>query len=177
MRLWNVGEKPIRQMYNSKLVTIEANQVIELADDLAVFLLGKREIRAQGLVQVKSGDSRKERYYQGKLQIYQWATQKYEDYEKHCEEREESKRHPLKPHQAILDYKKIIEEYDKWDQEGKPVGKDLMVEIDGRKVVYPCPDCDREFEDKTEYFKHLESHKEKVNVDTGPVSNAGEGEG
>ena len=125
MKVWNVSEKEIRQLYNNQAVRIAGNTVVEVGDDLAVFLLNKKEVRGQGLVQLKDGDKKEERYAQGRKQIYDWAQSKYSDYEKHCEEREEIKGRPLKPHQAILDYQKTIEEYDKWVASGSKVKEEF----------------------------------------------------
>ena len=177
MRVWNVSEKEIKQFYNNQVVVIAGNTVVEVGDDLAVFLLNKKEVRGWGLVQLKDGDKKEERYAQGRKQIYDWAQEKYADYEKHCEEREEIKGRALKPHQAILDYQKTIEQYDEWVASGSKV-KEEFKEVVGEKRVFACPYCNKEFSERIAYFGHLRSHqKEEKDVNTSPTKNKSEGEG
>lgn len=178
MKIWNVSDNEIWQMYNSKPIIIKENSMVEFSDDVAVFLLSKREIRGQGLVQVKDGDNKEERYNQARLSIYNWNKEIYDNFERHCEEREAQRLQPLKPHEEIVKAKKIIDDYESWVEKGKPVREEIKETIGEKKIVYACPYCSKEFDVKVAYFGHLQSHqKEKVNVDIGSVSNKGKGEG
>ena len=178
-KIWNAGEKEINQFYNNRNIRISANAIVELGDDATVFLLNKKSIRGQGLVQLKDGDSKEERYAQGRKQIYDWAQERYSDYEKHCEERESIRLNPVKPHQAILDFKKIIDDYEKWISEGSKVEAGLKEIVGEKKVtIYACPHCNKEFDIKVAYFGHLRSHeKEKTSVDTSSTGDKSKGEG
>jgi len=176
MRLWNVGDNEIKQRYNSQAVIIKANSIEVLPDDTAVFLLSKREIRGKGLVQIKDGDNKEEHYAEGRLNIYNWNMQIYGDYEKHCEEREAQRLQALKPHEAVVEAKRIIDEYEKWIEDGKPVKDEIKETIGEKKTVYACPYCNKEFDVKVAYFGHLRSHQKEQN-DTSAGSNKSEGEG
>ena len=172
MKVWNVGKEGINQLYNNLNYIIPAETIKEISDDIGTFLLSKRNIRGVGLVQLKDGDNKEERYKQGRKQIYDWAVEKYADYEKHCEERKGINQAELRPHQAILDYKKTIEEYEKWIEEGSKV-VDEFKEIVGEIKVFVCPECLKEFKTKEEYLQHTVSHrqfKEEVVVNTGAIT-------
>lgn len=178
MRVWNVGSQQIKQLYNNKVVIIKSNEVIDLYDDLAVFLLSKREIRGQGLVQLKDSDSKEGRYKEGRKNIYSWAKEKWADYEKHCEERESQRLQPIKPHKEILPYKKTIDDYEEWVNNGEIVSEELVGAI-GAGKVYVCPHCDMEFVSKEGMLSHLKVHTEEVlnAVNSGSTANKGAGEG
>lgn len=178
MKVWNVGEIEINQQYNGRNIYIKANQVVDVNDDAAVFLLNKKEIVGKGLVQLKDGDDKAGRYRQGRKQIYDWALGKHDDYMKHCEERQEINRPVFRPHQAILEFKKLIEEYEKWQADGEPVKEEYHEKV-GEVKVYLCPICEMEFKDKLVYLSHIPSHNEHQEVgnaiNTGPVADKGKG--
>lgn len=176
MKVWNVSNENIKQLYNSAVIDIKANSTMDLPDDVIVFLLGKKEIRGRGLVQLKEGDKKTNRYAEGRLNIYNWNKQIYGDYERHCEEREAQRLQPVKAHEAVLEAKKIIEDYEKWKSEGSQVAEALKETV-GQTKVYACPHCVKEFNEKIAYFGHLRSHKEKKDVTVSPASNKSEGEG
>lgn len=177
MKVWNVGEKDVEQRYNKQVMFIKANSIVEIPDDAAVFLLGKIEVRGQGLVQVKEGDKKEDRYREGRLNIYNWAKVIYENYRKHCEEREAQKRYSLDPHEPVIKAKKIIDEYEEWEKQGRPTAEE-MKELIGEKKIYACPYCLMETDSKTVYFSHLKTHREGgTDVNTGTVSNQSKGEG
>ncbi len=173
MKLWNVSDKEINQLYNSKNVVIPAGSVKDYNDDLAVFLLSKRPVRGQGLVQLKDNDSKKTRYEEGRLHMFEWATEKYSDYEKHCEERESQRLQPLKPHAEIVEYKKIIDDYNKWLEDGEQFDEGSVNDGIERKVTFACPYCEnKEFPSKEALKGHLMSHQKKErDVDTSTTSN------
>lgn len=162
MKVWNISENLIKQMYNSKVILIPANSIIELSDDCVVFLLGKKEVRGHGLVQVKDGDNKADRYSQGRDNMYKWSSEIYANYLNHCEERESIKLQPLKPHAPIVQAKQIIDDYEKWVENGRPVKEELK-EVIGEKKVFVCPHCNKEHDSKIAYFGHLRSHKEDNN--------------
>jgi hypothetical protein len=171
MRVWNISDKDISQLYNSKNYCIKANSIVELSDDLATFLLSKKQIRGLGLVQLKDGDSKEERYKQGRLQIFEWATEKYNDFLKHCEEREAQRLQPLAPHKEIKEYKAILDAYQVWEDEGMKVSKELQ-EVVGEKIVFMCPICSKTFPERVSYFGHMKSHdKEKKDVNPSSTGN------
>lgn len=176
MKVWNVSEKEIRQLYNNSAVRISGNTVIDVGDDLAVFLLNKKEVRGKGLVQLKDGDKKEERYAQGRKQVYDWAKSKYADYEQHCEERESQSLRAAPPHEAIIEYQKTIEEYDKWVKAGSKV-KEEFKQVVGEIKVYACPYCEKEFEKKIALLGHMRSHQKGSDVNTSSISNKSEGEG
>lgn len=170
MKLWNVSNKEISQLYNNQGYVIGANEVKELSDDVAVFLLSKREIKGRGLVQLKDTDDKAIRYKEARLNLYSWAKEKYQDYERHCEERQAQSLVALKPHKEISEYKDTIDKYEDWEAKGFPLdGLDLEVK-DNRKVVYVCPVCNKEFDLKVAYFGHMRSHQKDENVISGAVS-------
>jgi hypothetical protein len=178
MKLWNVGENDIKQLYNSVPIIIKTDSTETIPDDTAVFLLSKREIRGKGLVQIKDGDNKAERYAEGRLNIYNWNTGLYSDYGKHCEEREGQRLQPLKPHEVVVEAKRIIDEYEKWIEEGKPVKEGIKETVGEKKTIYACPYCSKEFNMKVAYFGHLRSHqKESQNGNAGGIGNKGKGEG
>lgn len=161
MRLWNTGQENIEQFFNRKMVVIPSNTILEVADDLAAFLLRKRELKGKGLVQYKEGSDKEERYKQGRLNVYNWAKEKYHDYEMHCEERKSISLQPLQPHVSIVKYKEIIDNYEKWIEKGQVVDEKFGKIADGRKTVYACPYCAKEFDVKVAYFGHLRSHQKE----------------
>ncbi len=114
MKLWNTGENHITQLYNNKAYIIKAGSITEYQDDLVIFMLNKENLRGEGLVQLKDGDSKEERYKQARKQIYDWATKKWGDYQKHCEERELQNMKSLPPHKEILKWKERIDNYELW---------------------------------------------------------------
>lgn len=163
MKIWNVGNKTIKHLYNNKMFVIKANTIMEVSDDLGLFLLNNKAIRGFGIVQLKDGDNKATCYMRGREQIYNWALEKYSDYEKHCEEREAQRLQPLKPHSAILEYKQTIDEYEKWLVEGQPIKKEYEETI-GEKKVFICPHCEQEFQDKETYFGHITIHQKEENA-------------
>lgn len=175
MKVWNISDKVIKQLYNNQAVIIQPNSVIDLPDDAVVFLLNKKEVRGQGLVQLKEGDNKEDRYKEARLNIKNWAQEKYADYERHCEEREEAKGRSLRPHEAILEYEQTIKDYNKWVEDGEVVDVKLKGVV-GEKKIYACAICPEEFSIREEYLEHLDSHKEKVD-DVSRVSDEGEGKG
>lgn len=177
MKVWNVSGQTIKQLYNNRIVIIQPNSAVEFGDDLAVFLLNKKEIRGAGLVQLKETDNREERYKQGRYQIYQYADEKYNDYLRHCEEREAQRLQPLTPHKEIQEWKAKIDEYEKWQKEGEKVDKKLVDTL-GETRVYVCAMCDMEFTSKEGYLKHSKVHEEDKNaINIGAAADTGQGEG
>ena len=174
MKVWNVSNKDIFKTYNSVSYKIPANSVTELTDDLVVFLLSKREVIGQGLVQYRDGDNKIENYKIARLNMYNWATEKWGDYLKHCEERESQSLLKLAPHKEVLVFKAIIDDYDKWSVEGFPMPKDLE-DLKTDDKVYVCPVCGKEFDSKNLYMAHYNSihlsNKEEVSVDIGTIKN------
>jgi hypothetical protein len=162
MRVYNTGDSEIRQLYNNKPVVIPTGKEMDVFDDLGVFLLNKRDIRGFGLVQFKDGDNKADRYKQGRHQIYMWATEKYNDYIKHCEERREINQSPIPPHKEILEYKKTMEAYEKWESEGFPMPEGFDKKPPKDKI-YACPQCSQEFVYKALYFEHLKTHESEEN--------------
>lgn len=176
MKIWNVSEGDIKQLYNSKVYIIPSNTIMDVQDDLAAFLLSKPEVKGKGLVQVKDGDSKEARYKEGRLNIYNRASRVYNDFERHCEERGEINKTAMKPHKEILVAKKVMDEYEKWVNEGEPVKQELKDEKIGETKVFMCPVCSKEFQERVAYFGHMRSHEKETN-DTGSVSNKGSGKG
>jgi hypothetical protein len=176
MKVWNISDVEIKQMYNSKIFIIPANTMVDLGDDLVAFLLSKPEIRGKGLVQVKDGDSKEARFKEGKLNIYKRASQIYRDYERHCEERGEINKTSMKPHKEILEAKRVMDEYEKWLADGEIVQEAIKDEKIGETKVYMCPICNKEFDVKVAYFGHMRSH-EKGKDDTSGTSNKSTGKG
>ncbi len=174
MRLWSVSDKEINQLYNNRNIVIPAGSVKDYNDDLAVFLLSKRPVRGQGLVQLKDNDSKKDRYAEGRLHIFEWATEKYSDFEHHCEERESQRLQPLRPHAEIVEYKRLIDDYNKWVEEGCQFDEGSVSDGIERKITFACPYCEKDdFVSKEALKGHLMSHqkKEKVDVDTSTTGN------
>ena len=175
MKIWNVGEKDIKHLYNNRMFVIKANVVMEVSDDLGLFLLNNKTVRGFGLVQLKDGDKKGDCYIRGREQIYKWAVEKYADYEKHCEEREAQRLQPVKPHLAILEYKKTIDDYEKWLAEGQPIKKEYEGII-GERKIFICPHCELEFQDKETYFGHITTHQKEENaVNIGAVKDTSKG--
>jgi hypothetical protein len=178
MRLWNVGEKDVEQFCNSKPYVIKANSMVDLPDDVVPFLLSRKDLRGKGVVQVREGDNKAEKYEQARINIYNWNRQICNDYNVYCEERKSMNLQPDQPHAAIIEARRIVEEYDKWVENGKPIKEELKDTIGEKKTVYACPYCNKEFGEKIAYFGHIRSHqKEDRVVHTGSVSNKSEGEG
>ena len=178
MRVWNVGGKNISQLYNNLNYIIGANEIKVLGDDVAVFFLSKKEIRGQGLVQFKEDDDKVARYKEGRKNIYAWAVEKYSDYEKYNEERQSLSLPPLKPHLAVVEYKKIIDDYETWESEGMPLTGVDVAKKDDRVKVYACPECSKEFSNKEDFFSHLVSHQKESNgVNNSATDNKGKGKG
>lgn len=177
MRVWNIGTKEINQLYNNLNIIIPPNTIKELPEDTAVFLLSKKNIRGMGLVQLKDGDSKEERYIQGRQQIYEAAISINSDYERHCEELREINKQPLKPHATILKAQKLIKEYDEWIEAGSPVSDDLKEIVGEAKVMYGCPYCSKDdFPSKNALKGHMLSHsKEGADVNSSTVENKGKG--
>ena len=178
MRVWNAGSEDIYHLYNNLNYIIKAGEKKDISDDLAIFLLSRRNVRGMGLVPLRDDDNISDRYKEARNNMVAWAREKWGDYEKHCEEREAQKLQPLSPHQEILKYKKIIDEYELWEKEGFDVPDDISVKKDNVGKVYMCPHCDKEFNVKVAYFGHLRSHqKEKeVNVQPSVVTDTGKRE-
>lgn len=166
MRLWNMSKEDIRHLYNNQNVIIKAGQVITLADEMAIFLLNRKDIVGMGLVQLKDDDKKEMRYKEARLNQFKWATEKWADYEKHCEEREAQKLQPLKPHPAIAKYKIVIDEYNKWVDEGELIPDGIVEPPEKEKVVCICPYCQKTFDTTNSLKGHLMSHKEE-NVNKG----------
>ena len=178
MRVWNVGNEDITQLYNNLAIVAKTGRVVEVSDDCAAFLLNKKELIGYGLVQLKDGDSKEERYREGRLNIYNWAVARYEDYKRHCEEREAIKLQPLAPHKAILKFKATIDAYEKWVSEGEPVSEEFKDIPKETEKVFVCPHCSKEFDAKIAYFGHMRSHeKEKNAVNIGATEDTGQGKG
>jgi len=175
MKVWNTGTEEIKQKYNSKVFVIPPNTMAELNDDLVAFLLAKPEVRGRGLVQVKDGDNKEERYRLGRENVYKRALIINEDYDRHCEEREQVRKLPLRPHKEILEAKEIIAGYEKWLDEGKPVPKEIKGEKVGETKVFVCPHCSKEFGDRVAYFGHMRSHEKEKNDDTVNGEDKGKG--
>jgi len=169
MRVWNTGTIDIKQLYNNKPIIIPAGKEVDVFDDLGVFLLNKRDIRGKGLVQLKDSDDKASRYQQGRYQIFMWATEKNNDYIKHCEERREINQSPIPPHKEILEYQKTIAEYNKWEADGFPMKEEFTKKPDKNKV-YVCPECSAEFVNKDVYFEHMGLHKKELNVNLSTVT-------
>lgn len=180
MNIWHAGEEEINQLYNNINIIVKAGSIKNYNDDLAVFLLNKRELRGKGLVQLKEGDNREERYVEARRNIYNWAKEKWRDYERHCEEREAQRLQPLKPHKEILKFKIIIDEYEKWEADGFPIPEEIIANKQKTEnKVFVCPYCGKEMTERVGYFGHLRSHQKKeeeVNVNAGAVKNEGAGE-
>lgn len=177
MKLWNVSEKEIKHLYNSRVYIIKTNSVIDVSDDVGLFLLNRPEVRGSGLVELREGDNKAECYKQGRRQMYLWASGKYDDFLRHCEEREAQRLQPLNPHKEILEYKKIIDGYENWQKEGEPV-KEEFKEIVGEKKIFLCPNCIQEFNSRQEYLDHIPLHnKGVISGNIGVVSNTGQGKG
>ena len=175
MRVWNVGIEDIKQMYNSKVYTIPTGTIVDLNEDLVAFLLSKPEVRGKGLVQVKDGDSKEARYKEGRLNIYNRAMRIYNDFERHCEERGDLNKAPLKPHKEILDAKRIVDEYEKWQADGEIVQPEIRDEKIGEIKVYMCPICNKEFKERVAYFGHMRSHEKEKDVNIGKPNDTGQG--
>lgn len=176
MRLWHAGTEEINQFYNNIITVIKPNTIQDYPDDLAVFLLNKKEIKGLGLVQLKENDSKEARYKEARLSMFNWATEKYTDYERHSEEREGSGYKPMKPHAPIINYKKIIDDYNEWVEKGMLT--DFSQEVnDDKKTVYACPHCSKEFDVKVAYFGHLRSHQKGEDVNISTAGNTSQGKG
>ena len=180
MKLWFIGDKQVIQLYNNNPLFIKPNSIVEYADDLAVFLLSKKELRGEGLVQLKENDKKEDRYKEARYNQYAWAQEKWADYEKHCEERKEAQKAPYQPHKEILKFKQIIENYEKWEASGFPVIDELKAEMQETKneqKVFVCPYCSKEFSERVAYFGHMRSHnKEELSVNSGSIANKSKGE-
>lgn len=178
MHIWSVGDEDITQLYNNLAIVIKAGSIVDVGDECAVFLLNKKELVGKGLVQLKDGDSKEARYKEGRLNIYNWAVGRYEDYKRHCEEREAIKLQPLAPHKEILQHKAKIDAYEKWVNEGEPVSdefKDVPGEVE---KVFVCPHCSKEVTSRIAYFGHMRTHeKEKNAINIGAVEDTGQGKG
>jgi hypothetical protein len=174
MKVWNVSEKQIEQMYNGNIITIGANAVLELSDDMAVWFLSKRDIRGKGLVQFKDGDDSNNRYSEGRTNMFNWANEKYEDYLLHCEEREAQKLQPLAPHAAIKEYKKIMDDYNAWKSLGG-ISPDSVKNSNFSNKIYACAECSFETKDKNEYLNHIKTHLGATNVNISPAANTSSG--
>ena len=175
MKIWNVGDKEIKHFYNSRMIIIKPNSAIDVSDDVGLFMLNRPEVRGLGLVELKEGDNKAECYKKGRKQIYLRATSKYNDYLRHCEEREAQRLQPLAPHTEIIEYKNMIDDYDNWVKEGQPI-KEEYQEIVGERKIFVCPHCSLEFNKREDYFGHLPLHnKENGNADIGVVGNTGQG--
>lgn len=177
MKVWLVGEEDVTQLYNNLPIVLKAGSVVEVNDECAAFLLNKKDLIGRGLVQLKEGDSKEARYKEGRLNIYNWALSKYEDYKKHCEEREAVRLQPLNPHKEILKFKAIIDLYEKWVNDGEVVKdefKDVPKEVE---KIYLCPHCGKEATSKIAYFGHMRTHAKESNVNIGATADTGQGKG
>lgn len=171
MKVYNVGTDEIRSMYNNKDFVFKPGSVTELPDDVAVFLLSKRQVRGMGLVQLKDSDSKVERYIEGRTNIYNWCKEKWADFEKHGEEREAQKLNALAPHKEILHYKVKIDDYEKWLAEGEKIPVGLgEVKSENTVTVYGCPYCSKTFDNQTGLKGHLMSHQKGKDVVTTSVT-------
>ena len=178
MRLWNMAAEDISRLYNNQTIIIKSGSIADYNDDLAVFLLGNKEVRGKGLVQLKEDDKKEDRYLQGRENIYQWNREIYDNYERHCEERESQRLQPLKPHEPIIKAKKIIDEYEKWQNEGKPIPKEIGKVERTLTAIYLCPICNEEFSTKELYFAHFSTHqKEEVSVNDISSNSTSSGKG
>jgi hypothetical protein len=171
MRLWNVGPDEIRSMYNNKDYVFKPNQIVELADDISVFMLSKRQVRGMGLVQLKDSDNKAERYREGRTAIYNWCKEKWSDFEKHGEEREAQKLNALSPHKEIMHYKVKINDYENWLANGEKNPDGMTESKTDATVVYGCPYCSKTFDNQTGLKGHLMSHQKGKDVDAVGVKN------
>ena len=178
MRIWNISNKDITQLYNNLAIVMKAESIVEVSDDCAVFLLNKKELVGKGLVQLKDSDNKEERYKEGRLNMYNWAVEKYTDYKRHCEEREAQRLQPIAPHKEISEHKAIIDDYEAWVAEGEIVRDEFKDVIKEAEKVFACPYCDKEIANRTTYFEHLKTHeKEKDAVNIGATEDTGQGKG
>ena len=161
MKVWNAGLELIDQLYNSKRIAINPNQVVDLMEDCAVFMLNKRQLRGMGLVQLKDDDVKENRYLEARENIYNWSKEKWADYEKHCEERGDQNKAFLKPHKEILKYKVAIDDYEKWDAEGRIIPENIKPVVEEKEKVYICPVCMKEFDSRIAFTGHNRSHQKE----------------
>lgn len=172
MRVWNVGNELIDQLYNSNRYAINPGQVLDVPEDCGVFMLNKRVIRGMGLVQLKDGDDKEARYIEGRENIYAWSKEKWHDYETHCEERQAQSLQPLKAHKEILKYKVNMDEYEQWDTLGRIIPESIKPIAIEKERVYLCSVCSKEFPSKTAFIEHSKiHHKEEALVNSCIVDN------
>lgn len=175
MRIWHCGVEDVTQLYNNKAYVIKVGSITEMGDDLAAFLLNKENLRGEGLVQLKDGDSKEDRYKQARKQIFDWATKKWGDYQKHCEERELQNMKALPPHKEIFKWKNRIDEYEKWVIDGERIPEELKETIGEKEKIFVCPNCSKEFLNRVAYFGHMRSHQKGENEHISAVNDEGKG--